>query len=738
MITRRPSVRIETDSVKIRHGVISFDVQTRDQITFPPDRRRLSLDVTRAGTPADFRTHVDGSYFSVKLGTTVAHGDAWALSSLATRAHDTFAGQEILYVGQAFGTEGQMSAFERTRRHKKLQRIYEDHAGVDWDIFVVPLTCTERLSSTCDHIDDDDKGFSMSAYFSVFVNQGGPLRKPAVDLIEHSLISHFSPPYNEMLTEWRPSQPTGPMRKMRSVGFRLLQVHLDGWGGLARFYSSQVPTRTRSHFISQDMPPEPARPVLRGISADRLSEWTLEAQFVRHGQDYFAIEAEASDAVLHIFGSEAPAIRRPPEVALASNNQPDEPIPEDDGWTEPLADELPLSAAEQQRVFEVFPRPDQPTYDSASGCIWIAPNRDSARVPWRLHDPTDASIEHGLIIGTCDSGKSKLLRNIGFEAARSQLFEIYLVRLGEDGYTFDNEMNWTGRLNPPIKDLKTTIELLQRIVHIIRTRVKGEFARRIGVGRSGIMVVMDDADDILFNPATGHLCEQILTHGHLAGVSLVVAVRQYQQLERHSGVASEVIRVKNVWTLMPNGPAVLAELRSIHRLERPSTYLAVDQPSYILHVEPTGASVGQLVSVTDRALTPNQAQRWVSLVLDAHADALIDWQMLNEDPRTWWTIDAKALSQWFIRRHSDCWALINVYARTGLRFDRRGEAMVWADGALKNRFEVELDEWTVGPTTDEASVVALYADSLRAPIARGRPASFVWSIVQGQATTKKL
>jgi hypothetical protein len=77
----------------------------------------------------DFRSYLDGSYFSFRANGALIHGDSWALASLASNAREDIARQEIMYVGQAFGSSGSTNAVERTRRHQKLQRIYEHHAG---------------------------------------------------------------------------------------------------------------------------------------------------------------------------------------------------------------------------------------------------------------------------------------------------------------------------------------------------------------------------------------------------------------------------------------------------------------------------------------------------------------------------------------------------------------------------------------------------------------------------------
>ncbi|MEU4535707.1 hypothetical protein AB0G15_12680 [Streptosporangium sp. NPDC023825] len=314
IISRRPAIRIIGAETAPRGSIVNIKMQTRNSISEPLLTIPMRMRAAPGSSFSDFQIHADGAYFYVEIGNHPLHGDSWALASFLSNAADELARHEVLYVGQAFGKDGTRNAWGRTQEHSKLQRIYEDHASSGWDIFVTPLRLLQHLIDSDDHIDDDEDGFDLDEYQKSFGFEG--LQKPSVDLIEHSLISYFSPHYNDLLKTWKAGSPTEAMRAMRGAGFRLLQVHLNGWMDLTRFYSSSVPSRVRSHFISQDIPPEPRRPVLSGISAVKISDWRLNAQFIRRWPTLLAGAAEVSGVELKIFGKEAPANRVPPEVAL--------------------------------------------------------------------------------------------------------------------------------------------------------------------------------------------------------------------------------------------------------------------------------------------------------------------------------------------------------------------------------------------------------------------------------------
>jgi hypothetical protein len=204
LITRRPAVRLVPGSVELDDDIVSVDAVTRDDVNAPQRTHTVGADFRRFGRPHDFEIMAEGAYFSMGIDETVFHGDAWAFASLLTNAASELACQEVLYIGHAFGTDGSRNAWIRTSNHEKLQRIYEDHVGTDYDIFVVPLSLESRQWSSSDHIDDADDGPDLAAYYEFFADpESGRIRKGAVDLVEHSLISYFSPFYCEKLTEWR-------------------------------------------------------------------------------------------------------------------------------------------------------------------------------------------------------------------------------------------------------------------------------------------------------------------------------------------------------------------------------------------------------------------------------------------------------------------------------------------------------------------------------------------------------
>lgn len=318
LISRRPQVRLDPASLMFKHYAAKVDAYSRREGSNSIWRRKILLRPAGGEPILDFKLHADGSYFSLRTETDLIHGDAWALASFHSGAAEEVAGQEVLYIGKAYGTDGSSNVWKRTKNHEKLPRIYEDHLSGDWDIFVTPLEVEYVTMESDDHIDDMEGGPDLSGYYGVYLDLStGRVLAPTIDLVEHALIAHFVPHYNkDHLREWCAARPTADMRLMRAAGFRLLKIHFNGFWGLSRFYSRQAPEKVRSHLILHDIPPNPSPEVKRGIGAQDLENGRSLASMVPHGHRLLADAAEWAGVALHVFGKEAPEERRPPEVSF--------------------------------------------------------------------------------------------------------------------------------------------------------------------------------------------------------------------------------------------------------------------------------------------------------------------------------------------------------------------------------------------------------------------------------------
>jgi hypothetical protein len=107
--------------------------------------------------------------------------------------------------------------------------------------------------------------------------------------------------------------------------------------------------------------------------------------------------------------------------------------------------------------------------------------------------------------------------------------------------------------------------------------------------------------------------------------------------------------------------------------------------------------------------------------LDLDDDLPCEWSTVGGDARSWWTYDTNA-GRWHLRRHSDCWVLLQVISSRGTPHPpRQLSAIIWANDQIHHRFRTTCDRWRTGPATGEAGLVALYCDTQDTPIAKPGP-----------------
>ena len=503
IISRRPAIRIATSSVQFHPNEISFDVMARQHSCADLEVHRLQLRAEFLRKANDFRIYHEGAYFSLRVDSVLMHGDSWALAALCSRAREDISRHEVLYVGKAFGDAGSNNSWARTKRHDKLQRIYEEHPE-GWDIFVTGIEILNGHWSNMDHIDDDDPsiGSPMHPGWPFWDSRKKIFSGTSIDLVEHSLIAYFNPPYNEMLNEWRVDSPTLPMRKMQKFGLRLLRVHLNGKGALPRFHSRQAIKATRSHLIFHDIPPEPRRPVLRGMAAGSINERRAGLLLVQDSTPLLE-DAEVSDVTLYCFGGKAPKVRRPHDVVL--------PIEED------VSDEVEEAFA--SFASKTFPF-EGPKFDPSTGFIEVGVAVDGSPSRWALVSDGRHAV-NGVIMGPSESGKTNLLNVIRVTAFSTGMFLLWEVDIGNRHriQDFISLVDWVA------VELSEARNMLEAGLQIARSRATSGAFSAVGRETPGILIIIEDAhqvfdqDSVLVDIAT-----EIASLGPKSGVALILTV----------------------------------------------------------------------------------------------------------------------------------------------------------------------------------------------------------------------
>lgn len=717
IITRRPATKIVPGSVGIDDQILTADFEIRSGMDGAKQIKCGGANFDRLGELRDFRLYADGSYFSMYVGDRLIHGDAWALASLLSGAGFDVASQEVMYIGQAFGDNGSNNAWRRTQNHKKLQRVYEDHIDTGYEIFVAPLTFEDGAWTSDDHIDDTEEGPSLTAYLDTLcAHDGNPVTNTAVDLVEHSLISYFVPPYNEKLTEWRAGDPTLAMRAMRSAGFRLLQVILDGWGGLARFYSEQVPDLLRSHLISHDIPPEPRPSIVRGIAAPKLSDVRIDAIRVREGQEILSAITEDSEAVLRVFGDEAPPIRRPPGVHFMPKPAEESEKP----WASINAEahrafrESIASARESERqANDPLLYDGVTTYDPTSGTITLGESLDDNPVPvkWPLNDPETGVICSTLVIGDPEVGKSSLLRLLILQALQSGHFFVYPSDpSGRNGF----DVTW----RPLYVDgyvatgLSSTMKILSIAGEIIESRrARGNYYRPCPE-EPAIFVAIDDADILLRSQTGAAAVTHILTTGAEVGVGIMLVASDITRLESNPELMRALIQQARLCAMMPNAEWIMADLKARYLYHKPIADQSIPSASSVIVLRGTaGSAVGVVAAETDPIATSDEAKRWATETLTARRIGTESWQSHDGVDSRWYARAVGSMDHWVLQRYTDSWTLIKIFSSAPVT---NGPAVLqWASDVISFHFNCdELVRWHTQQSALEGGIVSYHAEMI--------------------------
>lgn len=502
IISRRPSSRIQRESIMVRGDLVTFNIMTRASIIANVVPYSLSLRPESGLEVEDFRTYSNGAYFSFRCNGRLVHGDAWALASLASNAREDLATQEVLYVGQAFGADGSNDAWKRTRKHSTLQRIYEEHAGEDWDIFISPIVVEKLDRSNVDHIDDDEEPtpniLGMSKDDPFFDIKRKDFLSTSIDLVEHALISYFTPPYNRLLRRWQPDHPTIAMTKLRSEGFRLLQIHLDGWQGLSRYFAREV-REARSHLVLLSAVAESGTGSSRIEYDPDVHYWLF--QFGLDFTEKLMSEAEKSMVVMKIFGDEAPRVRRPPEAE----------IPDNSTWSPEDFQQA------RERLRETIPFTDV-SYNPKTGCFAYGRDADGRESYWQLVRPGEGA-RHGIIVGPRDTGKTNALNLIKLEAYASLIFSLVVL----DPTGRHNDTLWREYADVMAETIDASRDALKRLESEVAARhTKGYSFTADG---NPILVTIEDAH-ILFDasPSAAKSAEAIALYGESVGIGMVMTV----------------------------------------------------------------------------------------------------------------------------------------------------------------------------------------------------------------------
>ena len=137
---------------------------------------------------------------------------------------------EVLYVGQAYGGNGQRSAIDRLKSHEKLQKILAE-CNIEYPhkrIYILLMEMETQLFSAFNGI---EKEFEVSEEKSEEhlneVMSNLPIEKQVINITEAAIINYFKPKYNNKFVNNFPSVNHGSYRQYYDLDYNKIIIELD-------------------------------------------------------------------------------------------------------------------------------------------------------------------------------------------------------------------------------------------------------------------------------------------------------------------------------------------------------------------------------------------------------------------------------------------------------------------------------------------------------------------------------
>ena len=231
VVSRRPLVRIRPESVEISDDELRAVVGVQHGESFSEFPVTASHSFG-SGTTWDSDWPYDefsirGNNGEIHLSGTIAHlcpfFPDWPLEARELG---------VVYVGQAFGKDGERTAWDRLQSHSTVQKILADTRR-DQQVWIAMAAITdmqvtyEIAPGPTATSDDEDNQHWRSIVEAV--ERGDFRDREAVALAEAGMIRYFQPEYNDRLKHQFPARKSVPLETARALDLHglIVEIHCD-------------------------------------------------------------------------------------------------------------------------------------------------------------------------------------------------------------------------------------------------------------------------------------------------------------------------------------------------------------------------------------------------------------------------------------------------------------------------------------------------------------------------------
>lgn len=229
LVSRRPLVRIRPEAVLIGDNDIRAIVGIQRGESFS----ETTVETSHGFGPG-LTWHSQWPYDEFLIrgpdGEDIASGNVAHLSAYFRGWPDAAREQEVVYVGQAFGKQGERTAWDRLQSHSTVQRILADTPR-DQQVWITMAAVAdvqlayEMVPGPTATSDDEDNRHIESILEAL--ERGDFRDKEAVALAEAGMIRYFQPEYNDRLKHRFPTRESVPLETARGLDLHTLVVEIQ-------------------------------------------------------------------------------------------------------------------------------------------------------------------------------------------------------------------------------------------------------------------------------------------------------------------------------------------------------------------------------------------------------------------------------------------------------------------------------------------------------------------------------
>jgi hypothetical protein len=227
VIVRAPKVRLIPNSIKFDGSRMNFSVKSGHEFSletldywFPEDWGVTEFDASDAG----------GRSFRMISKIGIEGGDfpmLWMKNTKYTEAKY----HEVIYIGQAYGLDGNRNVINRLERHETLQKIVSENSVhfPETDVYVYGFQY-QNNDSVQILFNGRDKSLisgdeDTSRVTEIMANPIGD--REMTSIVEAGLIRYFQPEYNEKFKELFPNSKYGFLSDLKHFGYEGFVVEID-------------------------------------------------------------------------------------------------------------------------------------------------------------------------------------------------------------------------------------------------------------------------------------------------------------------------------------------------------------------------------------------------------------------------------------------------------------------------------------------------------------------------------